>query len=258
MRPAGAILLIVALAALAACDDPPPPSAGRGTRGGVSAEPVIAPSALPPPPGASASGPQRGERRRVPVPPPLPPSEGGGGDAPAAPALAASPRSAGDPLRESLERAFGTPTQCISEPTRARLSGTLTIQVQVTVTSVGRVTRANVSASQLAPADLECMRRHAETLRIASDVPNAPRSVTASVEYRVTPAGAIETRREVPDAPPVAGRVAPSSTLPGAGAVTERPAGSVAPSSTLPAEGTETGRPAGSVAPSFTLPAMVE
>ncbi|MCZ7678986.1 MAG: hypothetical protein M5U28_09625 [Sandaracinaceae bacterium] len=89
-------------------------------------------------------------------------------------------------------------------------------------------------------------------------MPNAPRSVTASVEYRVTPAGAIETRRELPDAPPVPGRVGPSSTLPGAGAATDRPAGSVAPSSTLPAAGAATDRPAGSVAPSFTLPAMVE
>ncbi len=256
MSRARALLVLVPLAGLAACEgDPPPPSAGRGVSGGASAEPVIAPGALPPPPGGGAV-PERAQSRRMPAPPPLPPS-GAGAPAPAGSAGAAAP-SPGDTLRESLERAFGTPTACISEPTRARLRGTLTIQVQVTVTSSGRVTRASVSASQLAPEDLECMRRHAETLRIAPEVPNAPRSITASVEYRVTPAGAIETRQELPDAPPVPGRVAPSSTLPGAGAATDRPAGSVAPSSTLPAAGAATDRPAGSVAPSFTLPAMVE
>lgn len=233
MKLAGALFALVSVIVLAACDDPPPPTtSGRGVTRGPSDLPPIAPSAASPASGTTAR--RTGRDPRVSTPPPLPSLAGREaqplGDAPEPHVVPVEDR-----LREALQRAFGTPTQCIAEQTRTRLTDRLTIQVQVSVTSSGRVTRASVSSSQLGAEDLECMRRHAETLRLATEVPGAPRSVTASVEYEVTPAGAVETRRELGDVPPVPGRVGPDSTLPAAGTVTDRPAGSVAPSFTLPA-----------------------
>lgn len=234
MRLAAALLALASIVVLAACDDPPPPTtSGRGVTRGPSDLPPIAPSA-PSPASGTTTARRSGRDRRVPTPPPLPSSAGR-----EAPLVGSAPEPhvapVEDRLREALQRAFGTPTQCIAAETRARLTDRLTIQVQVNVTSSGRVTRASVSSSQLGAEELECMRRHAETLRLATEVPGAPRSVTASVEYEVTPAGAVETRRELGEVPPVPGRVGPDSTLPAAGTVTDRPAGSVAPSFTLPA-----------------------
>lgn len=245
-----------ALLALACSDPPPAPARARGATRGASAPPAIEPSALPPAPGAVPS-PSHVSPHRVPEPP-----------APAAPtALPSTPASDPDPsapaatndrLRDALVRAFGTPTHCVGEETRGRLRDTLVVQVQVSVTAAGRVTRASISSPQLAESDLECMRLHAERIRLDAQVPDAPRSVTASIEYRVTPATPPEPRRELPDVAPVPGRVAPDLTLPAAGTVRDRPPGTVPPSFTLEREGTVTTRPAGSVPPSFTLPAVAE
>jgi hypothetical protein len=217
---------------LLACDAPSAPEArgaGRGVRG---------PTDLPAPAAAPAPSPTRSRReprRAAPAP-----SVGRAEPAVAAPLASPEAPSASD-LSAALARAFGTPTDCISAATRERLTTgdgarRLSMQVQVVVTGSGRVTRASVSGSQLAEDDLECLRRRAEAVRIDAPIPDAPRSITTSIEYdvrsaRVTPSGP-DPIVGVPRGP---GQVAPSSTLPGAQTETERPRGFIPPSSTLPA-----------------------
>jgi hypothetical protein len=217
---------------LLACDAPSAPEArgpGRGVRG---------PTDLPSPVAAPAPSPSRA--RPEPRARPLPSL--GRADPVAAPAPAAAPEdpSASD-LSAALARAFGTPTDCITARTRERLATgdgarRLTLQVQVVVAGSGRVTRASVSGSPLAEDDLACLRRRAEALTLDGPIPDAPRSITTSIEYevraaRVTPSGP-DPIVGVPRGP---GQVAPSSTLPGAQTETERPPGFIPPSSTLPA-----------------------
>lgn len=183
---------------------------------------------------------------------------------PAAPAPAPAPREAEpavrrDELPEALQRAFGAPTACISAATREQLGATLRLHVSARVTGTGRVVSATVSGPALSPADLDCLRRHAEGLRLPGPIENAPRTVATTVEYQVASASA---RPAEPSPPPPRerqpGSVAPGSTLPAAGTVPGRPGGSVAPGSTLPASGTATERPPGFVPPSSTLPAVVD
>lgn len=138
-------------------------------------------------------------------------------------------------LANELQRAFGTPTQCISQATRDRLEGTLRVQVQVNVSPTGVVTRASVSGGQLSEEDRECLTAHAERLRLQSPIPGAPRSITTSVEYTVASARA-EAREETPRAEPIPGNVAPDRTLPAGGTEQNRPPGFVPPSQTLPAQ----------------------
>lgn len=225
---------LLSLLLLTGCDEPSAPTtaggAGRGLRG---------PADLPAPVAAPAS-PAPASRQARPVPSPQLGSPSRAEPAAAAPAVA-SPEAPTerDPLPDALRRAFGTPTDCISGPTRERLSSgdgarRLTVQVQVVVTGSGRVTRASVSGSQLAEDDLECLRRRAQALRIDVPIPDAPRSITAAIEYDVRSARITPSDPD-PIAPRIPGQVAPSSTLPGAQTETERPPGFVPPSSTLPA-----------------------
>jgi hypothetical protein len=159
-----------------------------------------------------------------------------------------------DPAVDALRRAFGTPTHCIAPETRARIQTRLSIRVQAAVMGSGRVTRANVSAAELSAADLECMRRHAESLSLGITVENAPRSVTAVVQYDVRSTPDVETEVE-PEVARIPGQVAPDRTLP---AIADGPPpGQAAPGITLEPGGTVTQRPRGFVPPSSTLPAQV-
>ncbi len=250
---------VSALVVVAACGDPPPPSATRGPGNDpLSSTPE---SALPPPPGSAPATPAGGSRHRLsprPMPPPLPSTRAGGGGGARA-AEATGPTDA--ELRGALTRAFGAPTSCISEEARDAIEGTLTVQVSVVLTAEGRVTRGDVSAPHLSRDDLECMRRHAEGLHFINEVPDAPRTVTASIEYQIheTPG---EAHTELPPVVRGPGRLAPDTTLPAGGTETERPNGFVSPTSTLPSQnpsnrGPLPGRPSGFVAPSSTLPARV-
>ncbi len=221
---------------LLACDAPSAPEArgpGRGVRG---------PTDLPSPVAAPAPSPSRARRepRATPLPS-LARAEPVAPPAPAAAAAAAPEDPSASVLSATLARAFGTPTDCITARTRERLTTgdgvrRLTLQVQVVVAGSGRVTRASVSGSQLAEDDLACLRRRAEALTLDGPIPDAPRSITTSIEYevraaRVAPSGPAPIVG-VPRGP---GQVAPSSTLPGAQSETERPPGFIPPSSTLPA-----------------------
>ncbi len=206
----------------------PIPQAPRDRRSGAASGSMPSLAAAPPP---SATAPSGGP---------------GGTGGPSGPA--------DDPAPEALRRAFGAPSHCISAETRERLTNRLSIRVQAAVMGSGRVTRASVSAGGLSATDLECMRRHAESLSLGITVENAPRTVTAVVVYdvRSTPG---EEREVVPQAPPIPGQVAPDRTLPAL--ADGSPSGQVAPGITLEPGGTASARPGGFVPPSSTLPAQV-
>jgi hypothetical protein len=136
-----------------------------------------------------------------------------------------------------VRRAFGVPTDCFAEATRRAPSGTLAVTVSVTVMGSGRITRASVQSSRLSEVEIECLQRRAERMMLPAPIPDAPRTVSTTIEYQLQSEVPPEERREVEPQEAVPGRVAPDRTL--------------------QAAGTETGRPAGSVPPSFTHPAQV-
>lgn len=223
------------------------PFRGRSSTGGAPA-PASAPPATPAP---------RSRAARASAPSPLDAPSPVGAPAPAAqPVREESARAAPeDPAADALRRAFGAPTQCFSPETRRALGDRLSVQVQAAVMGSGRVTRATLSGPGLSSSDLECLRRHAEALSLGVPVADAPRTVTAWIEYdvRSTPD---ETRVTEPERALLPGQVAAGRTLP---ATVDGPIpGQVAPGRTLEAEGTVRDRPRGFVAPSFTLPARID
>lgn len=210
---------------LVGCDEPSAAAPPRGHPGrGVASHADVPAPVAPSGPSRPRSG--RADRSARAAPAPTRPAPEPIPTPPAAPDEAA--------LSDALRRAFGTPTACIGEASRARLAGSFTVRVQVVVTSSGRVTRASVSGSQLAEEDLECLRRRAEALRIAVPVPDAPRSIAVSITYDVSSAR-VEASSPTPAGSRAPGRVAPDRTLPAAGTEGSRPPGFVPPSSTLPA-----------------------
>jgi hypothetical protein len=249
-----ALALAIAVLLAACARERPSPGNQRGPRPTASIDTSQGAASPAQPAPASGTRSPRSERRRRSEP------EAPRNAAPEATEEPSAEPSSAPELPAALARAFGTPTICISPATRARLEGRLTVHVQVNVTPSGIVTRANVTSSQLAREDLECMRVHAERLRLPGPIPNAPRSVSTAVEYDVSSAR-VEPADDEPryDAVPrSSGSVAPDRTLPMAGTETSRPRGSVAPDRTLPVAGTEASRPPGFVPPSHTLPAQVD
>ncbi|HJL15825.1 MAG TPA: hypothetical protein RMH99_09225, partial [Sandaracinaceae bacterium LLY-WYZ-13_1] len=195
---------------------------------------------------------RRRRDRRAPRVPGHAAAAGGGGVTADEGALVAGEE--GPDVRGMLERAFGTPTRCLSEETRDALEDSLQVTVTARVLPSGRVLDAEVSGGALSDADRACMRRHARGMRLRSDLPGTPRSVTATITYAVRDDRVTRTERTVPDRGLHPGTLDPDSTLPAAGTVEGRPAGSVTPDRTLPAVGSDE-RPPGFVPPSSTLPA---
>jgi len=170
--------LAIALLLLAGCGEDAPGPMSRPGRG-IPSRPD-----LPPPidePAPRARSPRRAATSA------LPPVE------PVEPAVEVRPPPEADPAQElpqALQRAFGTPAACISEPTRARLGSELRVHVTVVATGSGRVTRASVTSPALAEEDLDCLRRHAESLRLPGPIPGAPRSIATAIVYDVGRAAA--------------------------------------------------------------------
>ncbi|MGE0787009.1 MAG: hypothetical protein AB7S26_15150 [Sandaracinaceae bacterium] len=243
----------VCLALAVGCESGP--IAGTNTRGAVRGDPppaiVLAPVA--PPPATTRRGARGGASPSPATPAAAPVAIGGAGGAEGA----SRPVDPNEELSRALASAFGTPTDCISDASRDRLRGTLSINVNVRVLGSGRVLNATVSALGLLPEDTECMRRRAENLRLPGPVEGAPRSVSTTVRYEIQDTRVTTTERSVVPVAPQPGRVAADSTLPAANTETGRPAGSVAPSSTLPALA-EPGPAPGAVPPAHTLPAIAE
>jgi hypothetical protein len=223
--------LALSVLALACEPDAPPRLTNRGSGRGIQPHAELdGPAVQPPAPGVPSGRAPRSPRvsndRSRPGQP---------GEAPAEEAEEQAPaQDEGERLSADLARAFGTPTSCISRETRQRVTGTLTIHVQVTASITGVVTRANVWGSQLSDEDRECMTEHAEGIRLRGPINGAPRSITAQVDYTVasTPDEEVDL---TPRPAPIPGNVAADRALPAAGTEQDRPGGFVPPSQTLPA-----------------------
>lgn len=245
--------VVLAASLLAACGDTTAPPGRAQSRGPAGQRADLPPTPRPPAAPVPAPGRQR--------PPPTPPDwEAPRGASPGAAGGAEGEESDRDPeesLRRHLQDAFGTPTACISEETRDRLDDALHVSVTARVLPSGRVLDATVSASALSEADLACMRRHAQTLRLRSGIPGTPRSISASIEYRVDDDRVTREEREPGPRNLHPGTLSPDRTLEAAGTVEDRPAGSVTPDVTLPAQA-PAGPAPGYVPPGSTLPAQGE
>ncbi len=248
--------LLAAALALVGCDSSTGPTTGTRatTRGAAPPGATPATNALPSTPPAPSDG-----RRRPSAPTPasaLPAASGGGGLV-----VTHDEGTEEDPeavLSRALERAFGAPVRCLSAATRDALGDHLTVNVSVRVLPSGRVVSATVTGAGLSDEDIDCMRTHAEGLRLPGPIERAPRAVAAQVRYEIEDTRVTRTETEGPGPRELgAGTLAPDSVLPPAGTETDRPGGFVAPSSTLPALN-EPGPAPGYVPPGSTLPARAE
>ncbi|MBX3272144.1 MAG: hypothetical protein KF729_17900 [Sandaracinaceae bacterium] len=222
-----------------------------------------------PAPSLDLPGPGARDPSRRPSPPAGPAPRGTPGltAAPATAPVAAveGPASAREPdYSDALRAAFGTPTDCISEGSRETVRGQFTVRVSVRATPTGRVTSASVNAPGLRAEDVACMTRRAEALRLPSPIEGAPRTITASIEYRASGTPGSRTDGEwVADwgaGTPAPGALPPGAQAPGIVTPAIGPStipGQVAPAHTLPALG-PSGMPPGYVPPGQTLPAQGE
>lgn len=143
----------------------------------------------------------------------------------------------------------------MSEQTRDAIGDRLRVQVTVRVTSTGRCVSAQVSGSGLSESDLACLTQRAEGVRLPGPINDAPRTVTASIDYAVEDTRTSRTERTPEEPERHRGTLRADRTLSPAGTETERPRGFVQPSRTLPPTA-EPGPAPGYVPPGSTLPAL--
>jgi hypothetical protein len=87
-----------------------------------------------------------------------------------------------------LANMLGNPVSCLA-PRPADVSpSTLQIGVYTQVMPSGAVSRAQVSAAGLTPAELQCITKRAETLRFAQPIENAPFPVHANISLQLSAA----------------------------------------------------------------------
>lgn len=155
-------------------------------------------------------------------------------------------------LDTELAAAMGSPAPCIDVATARTLHGRLSVNVSVTVTPAGNVTRATVTAGALPEPALACLEARALGVRLTAPVEGAPRSVSTTLAFDVTTTDD-ETTRVTPEWHQP-GAVARPGVVLSAGGTEGRPTGAVSPDAVLPAVGA-TGRPDGTVSPDIVLPA---
>ncbi|MFK7987811.1 MAG: hypothetical protein AB8I08_17470 [Sandaracinaceae bacterium] len=255
VRRAPAALLVLCVPALGAgCEEET--TAGRAnTRGPARAAPTPSSErATPAPIGGFA---QRERPRAFPTSSRRAPRapEGSNGRAAADEEARETRNDADTGLQRALTHAFGDPSSCLSDAARDQMGERLQLQVTVRVTGTGRCIDAQVSGGGLPAADLACLTRRAETLRLPGPIEDAPRTVSASIEYAVEDTRTQRAERTPEDPERHRGTVRADRTLDPAGTETARPGGFVEPSRTLPANA-EPAQPPGYVPPASTLPAV--
>jgi hypothetical protein len=160
-------------------------------------------------------------------------------------------------LAVRVRNAYGYPAECLGPDAVAEGITELSIRLTVTMTATGTVTRASVYAPVSGEA-LACLQRRAERVRVAGPIPEAPQTVSTSIQMRavnrLAAAQSTAQTREPPEyGPPPGNTEAPATVLPAV--VGDGPApGSVPADETLPAVVGD-GPAAGSVEADITLPA---
>jgi hypothetical protein len=85
-------------------------------------------------------------------------------------------------LGAELQTALGSPVGCLETRPANEAPERIVISVNAQVMGSGRVSRANVASSALNPGELECIRKRAESTRLAGPIDDAPLAVTTSIE----------------------------------------------------------------------------
>jgi hypothetical protein len=151
----------------------------ENTRGrGVRSEKPVGPA-----PGASAKPSTSG--------PLFPKAPKLGGSNPVAAAQEAQPNAA-EPeaekkrdLSAELLSAVGTPTACLHARTGADAPSSIRVDVEAYLIETGMVTRAYARSSALDPEEIECVRKRVASLRLRAPIEEAPRSVSATLEFKL-------------------------------------------------------------------------
>lgn len=87
-------------------------------------------------------------------------------------------------LSRELRAAVGMPTDCLRPRTGADVPPKVVVDVEAHLVESGLVTRAYVRASQLEPAELECLQKRVAAVRLAPPIEESPRAVNASLEFK--------------------------------------------------------------------------
>jgi hypothetical protein len=189
-----ALLAMVALVVLAGCKPRPAIRHERGASGEAPA--AAAPAAMWRLAGREDLSGSRGEGEQVtvtetPVPDPEP-----------------------EPDVEAMVRnAYGYPAECLSRESFLPNASGARIRLSVSLTTTGLVTRASVSASGLTAAAQQCLQARADRLRVPGPIPDAPRTVYATLEVNAPPPVAVvEEPPQQYELPP--GAQQPGQTLP--------------------------------------------
>jgi len=154
-----------------------------------------------------------------------------------------------------VKNAYGYPAECLGPDAIPEGISQFSIRLSVTMTGSGIVTRSSVSAPVTAEAQA-CLERRAAGLRVAGPIPDAPRTVSTSIDVQAVTRVAAAATAGAPEGPQEyelpAGAHEPGTVLPAV--VGDGPAPGYRPAArTLPAvagEGPAEGsRPAGRTLP---------
>jgi hypothetical protein len=98
--------------------------------------------------------------------------------------------------RAELLSAIGSPAGCLKSRVGPDAPSEILISVEASVVETGVVTRAYASSSQLDDDELECVKGRLQALRLRAPIPNAPRSISATLELKLQKGGAAPNEEE--------------------------------------------------------------
>lgn len=86
---------------------------------------------------------------------------------------------------KELLSAVGTPTQCLHPRVGPDAPASIQIELEAHLIDTGMVTRAYARSSVLDSEELECVRKRVAALRLRGPIEEAPRSVSATLEFKL-------------------------------------------------------------------------
>jgi hypothetical protein len=92
-------------------------------------------------------------------------------------------------LGKELLAAVGSPTNCLRSRTGSDAPQSISIALEAVVVESGMVTRAYARSSALDAEEAECVRKRVAALSLRGPIEEAPRTVTATLEFKQKPAG---------------------------------------------------------------------
>jgi hypothetical protein len=102
-------------------------------------------------------------------------------DSPAATSPDAGQRDYG----AELQAALGDPSSCLTARSASDVPSEIRIDVEAYVMAAGNVSRGYVRSAQLAPGEVECIRKRINPLRFRAPIEDAPRAVRTTLKLVV-------------------------------------------------------------------------